>query len=376
MNPKAAKAVRKLAAALKAAQEASEALSAALGEDTSSGGKTTAAAKPPKAKKEKKVNGNPKALAQAVLDSGKFDGRSKEAKALKELLDTKVDGRSKEGKELLATVAPLIGIDPPKKPGPKKGAKAKAEKAPKSERKPKAEKAPKEKKAKAAKTGGSLKDKAQAALDNGKFDGRSKEGKALQEFLEVKDGRSKEARELAAQVAELLGEPTPRKPGPKKGTKPGKGEADDAKSEAPKPSPKTKSSATGAKPRMVDAVKAIVAEAGSLNAAEVVSALEAKGWMPSSNDPKSYISFVLSQNKDEFERDPSKGRGYYRIKGSETKTEPKTNGKSEAKSETKAAKPEPEAKASPDTSDSDEEEEAINPFDEDGLARMADEIAP
>ena len=66
-------------------------------------------------------------------------------------------------------------------------------------------------------------------------------------------------------------------------------------------------------PRTLEAVIKVLTGQPSMNAKEVVTALEEKGWLPASNDPKTYISFLLNQTKTHFERDPDKGRGYYRL---------------------------------------------------------------
>jgi len=67
------------------------------------------------------------------------------------------------------------------------------------------------------------------------------------------------------------------------------------------------------KPRTIEAVTRVLTGQPSMNAKEVVKALEEKGWLPSSNEPVTYISFILTQTKTHFERDPDKARGYYRL---------------------------------------------------------------
>jgi hypothetical protein len=62
------------------------------------------------------------------------------------------------------------------------------------------------------------------------------------------------------------------------------------------------------KPRAIDAVVQVLTGQPSMNAAEIVKALEK---LPASSDPKTYISFILSQNPEKFARDRIKGRGYY-----------------------------------------------------------------
>jgi len=65
----------------------------------------------------------------------------------------------------------------------------------------------------------------------------------------------------------------------------------------------------------LSAIEAVTLVMGdrSMNVLEVLKALEAGTLTPASQDPRTYISFILSQNKDRFERDPSAGVGYYRV---------------------------------------------------------------
>jgi outer membrane biosynthesis protein TonB len=84
-----------------------------------------------------------------------------------------------------------------------------------------------------------------------------------------------------------------------------------------------------------------------LNAKGVVEALGAKGWLPSSNDPHQYISYMLSSNHPKvFERTDK--RGYYRVRpgylasqGNKGKKAPK------AKAAPKVAKTKVKTKAAP-----------------------------
>lgn len=362
--------------------KAVSALKAAIGEALADFEKSlSGAAEEPKAKATPKAqaNGNGggslKDQAQAALDSKKFHHKSKQATLLKAFLASKVDLRSAEGRELSRQVSEVLGLP----------VKAKAEKPAKPEKAEKVEKAEKPAKAeKAAKGGGSLKDQAQAVLDSKKFHHKSKEAAALKAFVESKaDGRSKEGREAATAICQILGLPAPKKPGRAKAEKPakaaketpsGKG-GEDAASEAPTPSPKKRPGATADRPRTIDAV-AEVLKGGTMNAAEVVQALTDRDWLPGSNNPKSYIGFILSQNKDTFEKDP-KGRGYYRLKGASSASAPAapstTNGSSNGKHVEEApvvASPAP-TEDTPPSEDTDEgypvatEEE--NPFADDGI---------
>jgi hypothetical protein len=157
---------------------------------------------------------------------------------------------------------------------------------------------------KMVKASATLKDVVKQALkemaDSGE-DMRSAKVTKLRAFVKSRlDGRSEEGRDQANEVRRLLGLPEASKPGPKPGFR-------DAVSRPVDP---------GNKPRTIEAVRTVLGEGGTMNAAEVVKALEEKNWVPGSGDPKTYIGFIMTQNKDKFERDPSKPRGYYRLIGS------------------------------------------------------------
>ena len=86
----------------------------------------------------------------------------------------------------------------------------------------------------------------------------------------------------------------------------------------------------GERPNLKDAMKQVMGNK-VMNSQQVYDDLKAKGWLPNSNDPKSYIGYSLSSMKTDFERVADKGRGFYRVKGSVT------NGASkDAKAEMKA----------------------------------------
>jgi len=52
----------------------------------------------------------------------------------------------------------------------------------------------------------------------------------------------------------------------------------------------------------------------TMNAGMIYDALAAKGWLPKSKDPKSYIGGVLSTFKEIFELADGRRRGFYRVK--------------------------------------------------------------
>lgn len=93
--------------------------------------------------------------------------------------------------------------------------------------------------------------------------------------------------------------------------------------------------ARGDRPPIKEAVRTVMSNK-TMNAGEILDLVKAKKWTPNANDPKGYIAYILSANKDTFERVPAKGRGFYRVLGA-------NNGKpkAEAPAETKPAKGKP-----------------------------------
>lgn len=51
-----------------------------------------------------------------------------------------------------------------------------------------------------------------------------------------------------------------------------------------------------------------------VNGNHVYEALKDRGWLPNSNEPRTYIGYLLSSMKDTFERIEGR-RGYYRVRG-------------------------------------------------------------
>jgi outer membrane biosynthesis protein TonB len=88
----------------------------------------------------------------------------------------------------------------------------------------------------------------------------------------------------------------------------------------------------GLRPAIKDAMTQVMADK-TMNAAEIHTLLAEKSWLPSANDPRAYIGYLLSSFKDRFERVPEKGRGFYRVKG--TKAETKSNGAKKVKADKK-----------------------------------------
>jgi hypothetical protein len=71
--------------------------------------------------------------------------------------------------------------------------------------------------------------------------------------------------------------------------------------------------AEGLRPTIRVAIATVMGEK-TMNAAEIVPLLEQKGWQADTSDQKTYIGYMLSQNKETFERVEGKGRGFYRVK--------------------------------------------------------------
>lgn len=80
--------------------------------------------------------------------------------------------------------------------------------------------------------------------------------------------------------------------------------------------------ARGDRPPMKEAMVTVMGGPGGkpFDAASIVEGLEKRGWMPQSKDPQQYISYMLSSNKDTFERI---GRGQYTVRAGATKAAPK-----------------------------------------------------
>lgn len=86
----------------------------------------------------------------------------------------------------------------------------------------------------------------------------------------------------------------------------------------------------GLRPTIKEAMTQVMGDK-TMNAAEIYDLLKAKNWLPSANDPRGYIAYLLSSMKDRFERVPDKGRGYYRVlKGAAPAVAAKPNGKKAA----------------------------------------------
>jgi hypothetical protein len=93
------------------------------------------------------------------------------------------------------------------------------------------------------------------------------------------------------------------------------------KPKAPKPAkpkegakrPYTRKPRADGKPRIQDAIVSVMGS-NEMDAPSIFAGLKARNWVPATNNPKGYISFVLSSS-GLFERTR---RGFYRVKGTET----------------------------------------------------------
>jgi hypothetical protein len=100
-------------------------------------------------------------------------------------------------------------------------------------------------------------------------------------------------------------------PAPKKRGRPAKDRSAEAggATPAPKPGRPVGSTTAGTRPPLREAMISVIGT-GVMGADQVLAALEAKNWLPGGKDPKNYISYTFSKNKDVFER---VSHGAYRI---------------------------------------------------------------
>lgn len=94
----------------------------------------------------------------------------------------------------------------------------------------------------------------------------------------------------------------------KKAAQPAKVKAKSVKTHL-KPGPKPARD-TG-KPSLINAIQQVMGTK-TMNAEAVFANLEAKGWLPESNDPKGYVRYTLSSKKEIFLRVKDK-RGFYHL---------------------------------------------------------------
>ena len=84
----------------------------------------------------------------------------------------------------------------------------------------------------------------------------------------------------------------------------------------------------------------------TLNAGQVLKALEDKGWAPDAKNARSYTSYMLSSNKDHFTPVPDAGRGFYKVIEGVKDSAPAKAAKAKAAPKAKPAKAKA-AKAAP-----------------------------
>lgn len=170
----------------------------------------------------------------------------------------------------------------------------------------------------------------------------AKTPKPAQDPVKKLDGRSKEARALKAAQGKT--------PAAKK-------------SPAGRQAQGRRDVAEGKRPSLRDAVIKVMGNR-AMSKAEVFDALKAKGWLPNSDKPLTYIGYTLSSTKcreDDkhlFARVPEKGRGFYRVRPDlATLT-----------AQTPKAKPGPKAKAAK------VEEVRMTPLPTNGASASADQV--
>lgn len=122
-----------------------------------------------------------------------------------------------------------------------------------------------------------------------------------------------------------------------------------AKKEAPKANVSNaaegrRAVARGDRPPMKEAMATVMGKA-TMEAPAVVEGLKKRGWTPNARDPQQYVSYMLSSNKDVFERVE---RGHYKVR------EGVVFGKKKAKNGTGDTAPKKAAAATPGTKTTDE----------------------
>jgi len=243
----------------------------------------------------KKAAGNAK-----VTKTGKIDGRSKEARAAKAAAAAKGSKAPAAAKKTPAKVPAGVKVTKTGKiDGRSKEARAaKAAAAAKGSKKAPAAK-------KAAK-------KAPAAKPEGKIDGRSKEARAAKAAAAAAnakvtktgkiDGRSKEARAAKAAAAGKAPAAAKKTPAKKAAKTPAKKAASSkGDTNVSNATEGRRAVAQGKRPPMKEAVATVIGKT-TMTAAEVVTGLEKKDWLPNTNKVQQYVSYILSSNKDIFER--------------------------------------------------------------------------
>ena len=150
-----------------------------------------------------------------------------------------------------------------------------------------------------------------------------------------KPGPKPKADETPVATPDGAEKPARKKPGPKP-----KPKAEGAEAEVPKvkgkPGPKPKVKAEASAPKTpgtsraaegrravargdrppLKVAMALVMGTDTCNPEMVYDRMSAKGWLPASSNPKTYLGYTLSSSKDTFDRVPAKGRGFYKVKAS------------------------------------------------------------
>lgn len=113
--------------------------------------------------------------------------------------------------------------------------------------------------------------------------------------------------------------------------------------------------ARGERPTLKEAMKTVMGKK-AMNAEQVVEGLKERKWLPTSRNPRQYISYMFSSNTpDVFER--AKERGFYRVRGAGKEDKPEGNGgKAPAK---KGPKAKAASKAASKATDTDQQLNAM-----------------
>lgn len=138
---------------------------------------------------------------------------------------------------------------------------------------------------------------------SGKIDGRSKEARAAKAAAAAKAAGKLAAKAPVKKVAA-------KKTAAKKATKTPAKKAAKESAGVSNATEGRRAVARGDRPPLKEAMATVMGKS-TMGAAEILAGLEKKGWMGNAKGPQQYVSYMLSSNKDVFER---VGRGQYRVR--------------------------------------------------------------
>lgn len=168
-----------------------------------------------------------------------------------------------------------------------------------------------------------------------KIDGRSKEARAAKAAAAAKSAK-KNAKAITAKKAVTAAKKTATKAVASAKKTPAKATATSKKA-ANAVAEGRRAVARGDRPVLKQAIAMVMGKA-VCDSQTIVDGLSAKGWLPGASNPKAYISYALSNNKDVFERVEGK-RGFYRVKPGVNFTHTATKTAKKTPAVTTAAKP-------------------------------------